>query len=223
MSSKLRRARQSKVCKTNTQWIASKYLEGALTTPRSGGKGESRFFMGKSITFVFLAGLISLFLVSDNRAAAFAQGVYAQEPQPVYPQEPQPLPPLPASQQPVDTGQPVPVMSAAQLDNLVAPIALYPDPLLSQVLVASTYPLEVVEAYQWIQANPGLTGPALTQAAQQQNSDPSVQALVMFPNVLRQLNQDITWTTNLGNAYLAQPQDVMNSIQQLRLPAQPAA
>ena len=173
--------------------------------------------MRKSITFLFLAGLISLFLVTDNRSVAFAQ-----EPQPVYPQEPQPLPPLPATQQPVDTGQPVPVMSAAQLDNLVAPIALYPDPLLSQVLVASTYPLEVVEAYQWIQANPGLTGPALTQAAQQQNWDPSVQALVVFPNVLRQLNQDITWTTNLGNAYLAQPQDVMNSIQHLRLQAQQA-
>jgi hypothetical protein len=113
-------------------------------------------------------------------------------------------------------------MSGAQLDNLVAPIALYPDPLLSQVLVASTYPLEVVQAYQWVQANPGLTGPALTQAAQQQNWDPSVQALVMFPDVLKQLNQDITWTTNLGNAYLAQPQDIMNSVQQLRLQAQQA-
>jgi hypothetical protein len=140
-------------------------------------------------------------------------------------QEPQPVPPLPSipqqpPQQPVDTGQPVPLLSAPQLDNLVAPIALYPDPLLSQVLVATTYPLEVVEAYQWQQANPGLTGPALTQAAQQQNWDPSVQALVMFPDVLKQLNQDITWTTNLGNAYLAQPQDVMNSIQQLRLQAQ---
>src|SRR6516165_3728429 len=71
-----------------------------------------------------------------------------------------------------------------QLDDLVAPIALYPDPLLSQVLVACTYPLEVVQAYQWTQSS-GLTGPALAQGAQQQNWDPSVQALVMFPDVLK--------------------------------------
>jgi hypothetical protein len=159
------------------------------------------------IEFAYLMGFTCVFLIAPNRSVVFAQ-------------EPQPVPPLPESGQPVDTGEPIPVMSAAQLDNLVAPIALYPDPLLSQVLVASTYPLEVVEAYQWLQANPGLTGPALTQAAQEQNWDASVQALVMFPDVLRQLNQDITWTTNLGNAYLAQPQDVMNSVQQLRLRAQ---
>jgi hypothetical protein len=151
--------------------------------------------------------IVCVFVVALNPLAASAQ-------------EPQPVPPLPAGPQPVDTGQPVPLMSAAQLNNLVAPIALYPDPLLSQVLVASTYPLEVVQAYQWLQANSGLSGPALTQAAQQQNWDPSVQALVMFPNVLKEMNQDITWTMNLGNAYLAQPQDVMNSVQQLRLQAQ---
>jgi hypothetical protein len=130
--------------------------------------------------------------------------------------------PLPQAPVPVDTGQPIPIMSPGELENLVAPIALYPDPLLSQVLVASTYPLEIVQASQWLQANPGLTGPSLPQAAAQQNWDPSVQALVMFPDVLRQLNQDITWTTNLGNAYLAQPQDVMNAAQRLRVRAQQA-
>src|ERR1700674_2571194 len=103
---------------------------------------------------------------------------------------------------PVDTGQPIPVLFGDQLDGLVAPIALYPDPLISQVLVASTYPVEIVEAYQWVQRNPGLSGPALTQAAQEQNWDPSVQALVMFPDVLRRLNEDVAWTTNLGNAFL---------------------
>jgi len=72
------------------------------------------------------------------------------------------------------------MLSPDQLNDLVAPIALYPDPLVSQILVAATYPLEVVEAYQWMQRNPGLTGPALTQAAQQQNWDPSIQALVIF-------------------------------------------
>src|SRR5262249_15121061 len=72
-----------------------------------------------------------------------------------------------------------------QLNDLLAPIALYPDPLLSQILVAATYPLEVVEAYQWLQRNPGLTGPALTQAAQQQNWDASIQALVVYMQRLR--------------------------------------
>jgi hypothetical protein len=116
----------------------------------------------------------------------------------------------------VDTGQPVPVLNANQLDDLVAPIALYPDPLISQILVASTYPLEVVEAYQWLQRNPGISGPALTQAAESQNWDPSVQALVMFPDVLKRLNEDVAWTTNLGNAFLAQQADVMGAVQRMR-------
>jgi hypothetical protein len=72
-------------------------------------------------------------------------------------------------------------LASNQLDDLVAPIALYPDPLLSQILVASTYPLELVQAFQWLGRNPGLAGAALTQAAEQQNWDPSVQALVVFP------------------------------------------
>jgi Protein of unknown function (DUF3300) len=109
-----------------------------------------------------------------------------------------------------------------QLDDLVAPIALYPDELVSQLLVACTYPLEVVEAYQFMQKNPGLTGPALTQAAQQQNWDASVQALVVFPDVLKRLNDDVTWTTNLGNAFLAQQQDVMDAVQRMRQKAEQA-
>jgi hypothetical protein len=109
-----------------------------------------------------------------------------------------------------------------QLNDLVAPVALYPDPLLSQVLVASTYPLEVVQAFQWLQRNPGLTGPALTQAVQQQNWDPSIQALMVFPDVIKRLNDDVTWTTNLGNAFLAQQADVMDAVQRMRLKAQQA-
>jgi hypothetical protein len=109
-----------------------------------------------------------------------------------------------------------------QLDGLVAPIALYPDPLLSQILVASTYPLELVQAWQWLQRSQGLTGPALTQAAQQQNWDPSIQALVVFPDLVKRLNQDITWTTNLGNAFLAQQPDVMDAVQRMRFQAQQA-
>jgi hypothetical protein len=107
-----------------------------------------------------------------------------------------------------------------QLDDLVAPIALYPDPLLSQVLVASTYPLEVVEAQQWLQRNGALKGQALMDAARQQNWDASVQAMVAFPNVLATMNQDVQWTTALGNAFLAQQSDVMAAVQRMRARAQ---
>jgi hypothetical protein len=108
------------------------------------------------------------------------------------------------------------------LDTLVAPIALYPDSLLSQVMVAATYPLEVVEAGQWLQQNRNLRGMALVNAAQQQNWDPSIQALVVFPDVLNLLTSDVRWTTDLGNAFLAQQADVMNAVQRMRAQAQAA-
>ena len=127
-----------------------------------------------------------------------------------------------AQAQPPALPPPDQLLSPDQLEDLVAPVALYPDPLLSQVLVASTYPLEVVQVSQWLQRNPGLKGPALTQAAQQQNWDASVQALVMFPDVIKRLNDDITWTTNLGNAFLAQQRDVMDAVQRMRAKAQQA-
>jgi hypothetical protein len=110
--------------------------------------------------------------------------------------------------------------SADQLDNLVAPIALYPDPLLSQVLVASTYPLEVVEASQWLQRNRNLRGKDLVNAAKQQPWDPSIQTLVVVPDTLQKLNEDIQWTTDLGEAFLAQEADVMNAVQRMRGRAQ---
>jgi hypothetical protein len=121
-----------------------------------------------------------------------------------------------------ESGQPVELLSADQLNDLVAPVALYPDPLISQILVAATYPIELVQAQQWLQRQPGLKGSALTAAAQQQNWDPSIQALLIFPDVMKRLNDDIDWTTNLGNAFLAQQTDVMNAIQRMRLSAQGA-
>jgi len=127
-----------------------------------------------------------------------------------------------AAQQPPQLPPPGQALAPGQLDDLVAPIALYPDPLVSQILVASTYPLELVQASQWLQRNPGFTGAALTQAAQQQNWDPSIQALVVFPDLVKRLNQDITWTTNLGNAFLSQQGDVMDAVQRMRLKAQQA-
>jgi hypothetical protein len=111
-------------------------------------------------------------------------------------------------------------LSPDQLDNLVSPIALYPDPLLGQLLAASTYPLELVEAQQWLQQNRNLQGRALEDAARQQPWDPSVQVLVAFPDVVALLNRDIRWTTDLGNAFLTQQADVMNAIQALRVQAQ---
>jgi hypothetical protein len=115
--------------------------------------------------------------------------------------------------------QPQSPISTDDLANLVAPIALYPDALLGQVLVACTYPLEVVEAQQWLQQNGNLHNRELIEAAQQQNWDPSVQALVAFPDVLALLNRNVRWTTDLGNAFLAQQSDVMTAIQGLRAQA----
>jgi hypothetical protein len=117
---------------------------------------------------------------------------------------------------------PAQAMPPEQLDNLVAPVALYPDRLLSQVLVAATYPLEVVEAAQWLQQNRNLRGRELVDAAREQNWDASIQALVVFPDVLSRLNSDIRWTTDLGNAFLAQQADVMNAVQRMRAQARAA-
>ena len=125
----------------------------------------------------------------------------------------QPVPPAQASEQ---------LLSPEQLDTLVAPVALYPDALLSQVLVAATYPIEISEAGQWLQQNPNLQGPQLVDAARQQNWDASIQALVVFPDVINRLNADIRWTTDLGNAFLSQQADVMNAVQQMRAQAMAA-
>ena len=129
-----------------------------------------------------------------------------------------PAPP-PLSSPPANQAQAQP-LPPQQLDNLVAPVALYPDPLLGQALVASTYPLELVEAQQWLQANGNLHGQQLMDAARQQNWDASVQALVAMPDVLTTLTQQIRWTTDLGNAFLAQQADVMNAVQRMRQRAQ---
>jgi uncharacterized membrane protein YgcG len=129
---------------------------------------------------------------------------------------------LRAAQQPPELPPPNQALAPNQLDDLVAPVALYPDPLVSQILVAATYPLELVQAFQWLQRNPGLNGAAVTQAAQQQNWDPSIQALMVFPDLVKRLNQDITWTTNLGNAFLSQQADVMDAVQRMRSKAEQA-
>ena len=106
-----------------------------------------------------------------------------------------------------------------QLDSLVAPIALYPDPLLSQTLVASTYPLEIIQLQQWLAQHKDLKDKALTDAVQKQDWDPSIQAMAALPDVAKQLAENIKWTTDLGNAFLAQQSDVMDAVQRMRTKA----
>ncbi|MEB4677647.1 DUF3300 domain-containing protein [Enterobacteriaceae bacterium G50] len=108
----------------------------------------------------------------------------------------------------------------AQINQWVAPIALYPDALLSQVLMASTYPANVVQAVQWSKDHPSLQGDAAIQSVSDQPWDASVKSLVAFPSLMNMMGQDPVWVENLGNAFLAQPQDVMNAVQQLRALAQ---
>lgn len=113
-------------------------------------------------------------------------------------------------------------LSQAQLEALVAPIALYPDPLVSQVLMAATYPLEVGEASNWAKTNSKLKGDALNQALQQQTWDASVKSLVSFPPVLEMMGSQLSWTQQLGNAVLAQQSETMSAIQALRAKAKQA-
>ena len=103
-----------------------------------------------------------------------------------------------------------------ELDSLVAPIALYPDPLLSQTLVASTYPLEIIQLQQWLEKHKGLKDKALTDAVTKENWDPSIQAMAVLPDVVKRLAENIKWTTDLGNAFLAQQSDVMDAVQRMR-------
>ncbi len=107
-----------------------------------------------------------------------------------------------------------------QLDQLVAPIALYPDSLVAQVLAASTFPAEIVEADRWVQANPDLKGDDLAKAVDQQTWDPSVKALTAFPSVLANMDKNLSWASSLGDAYYNQQSDVMNAIQVMRQKAQ---
>jgi Protein of unknown function (DUF3300) len=116
--------------------------------------------------------------------------------------------------------QEAPKIPAEQLDSLVAPVALYPDPMLAQVLAASTYPLEIIQLQQWLSKNQSLKDKALVDAVEKQPWDPSVQGLAAMPEVVKRLADDIQWTTDLGNAFLAQQNDVMEAVQRMRQKAQ---
>src|SRR5207253_11250503 len=107
-------------------------------------------------------------------------------------------------------------LASGELDSLVAPIALYSDPLLAQTLAASTYPLEVIQLQQWMDRNKNLKEKALADAVAKQPWDPSVQALAAYPDVIQRMAGNIQWTTDLGNAFLAQQSDVMDAVQRMR-------
>lgn len=143
---------------------------------------------------------------------------FAQEAPPPPPDQ-QGMPPQDQGPPPEDQGAPPQqwnALSPDQLNQLVAPVALYPDSLVAQVLAASTYPTQVVDADRFVQANAGASPDQMSQMVNGQPWDPSVKALTAFPSVLSNMDKNLDWTTQLGNAYYNQPQDVMNAVQSMR-------
>jgi hypothetical protein len=128
----------------------------------------------------------------------------------------------PPTTSPAPPAEETPKIPNDQLDSLVSPIALYPDPLLAQTLAAATYPLEVIQLQQWLAKNAKLKDKALADAVGKQNWDPSIQAMAALPEVVKQLADNIAWTSDLGNAFLAQQSDVMDAVQRMRAKAQGA-
>ena len=119
--------------------------------------------------------------------------------------------------------QPPPAQQSLQeLQQLVAPIALYPDALVAQILAASTYPTEIVEADRWMQSHPNLKGEELANEVDRQPWDPSVKALTQFPSVLENMDKNLSWTSSLGDAYANQQQDVTDAVQAMRQQARNA-
>jgi uncharacterized membrane protein YgcG len=122
----------------------------------------------------------------------------------------------------VDPVSAPPQQSNQELDQLVAPIALYPDPLVAQILAAATYPTEIVEADRWLQEHPDLAGDALAKAVDAQPWDPSVKALAPFPGLLGMMDKNLSWTSSLGEAYVNGQQNVLDAVQAMRQRAQQA-
>ncbi|AMR14448.1 DUF3300 domain-containing protein [Klebsiella quasipneumoniae] len=167
----------------------------------------------------FKPHIITLLCSAGLLAAAGTLYVQSRTPetvtQPTAQPAPAPTPAAPAAAEPVAA-----TYTQAQIDQWVAPIALYPDSLLSQVLMASTYPDNVMQAVQWSQDNPTMKGDPAVQAVASQPWDPSVKSLVAFPALLAMMGENPPWVENLGNVFLAQPHDVMDSVQRLRAIAQ---
>lgn len=170
----------------------------ALATGDVSGKTSSLARLGcftRQAVALSLSGL--MILIPMGQSSAFAQ----------------PLPVASPAAPEAAGGQ---ALTAEQLNQLVAPIALYPDALTAQVLVAATYPTQVVQANRWRQAQGNASPEQVAAAVDSQNWDPSVKALTAFPSVLAQMDRNLQWTTDLGNAYYNQPQDVMSAVQTMR-------
>ncbi len=150
---------------------------------------------------------------------------YSQVPPPAVPLSPAPPGQAQAPQAAPPPGQQPPqAFTQQQVDQLLAPVALYPDQLIAQILMGATYPLEIVEAQRWLQTgqNAQLKGDQLAAALEQQEWDPSVKSLVAFPQVLNMMNNNLQWTEQLGDAFLSNQAGVMDTVQQLRQRAQTA-
>jgi hypothetical protein len=175
--------------------------------------GDNARSMGQKVAQRSLVSLLSLALLF----ATFPVSLSAQD------QDAQ-APPPPDSQasQPGGQAPPYAQQTPEQLQRLVAPIALYPDSLVAQILAASTFPDEIVEADRWVQAHPDLKGESLGQAVDQQPWDPSVKALAAFPSVLGNMDKNLSWTSSLGDAYYNQQQDVTDAVQVMRHKAEQA-
>src|ERR1700722_7910043 len=172
---------------------------------------------GRSLPLILVAAV----LVSTS---PMVTGCSRGEDQPAAAPSPQAEPSVAATAPPaapppaaaVEPGPPPGAASPQELQELVSPIALYPDVLVAQILAGSTYPTQVVEADRWLKDNPNLTGDQLANQVNQQAWDPSIKSLTQFPTVLNTMNDSLAWTSSLGEAYYNQPSDVMNAIQVLR-------
>lgn len=211
---------------------ATAFLQGLTDTlPPSPSRWNSIGRAALRVRQVFALVLVVLIVPMGQGALLFAQPAPQQQqyngapPPPPADQNGSPNQYAPQDQgaPPEDQGTPQgQPLSPEELGQMVAPIALYPDALVAQVLAASTYPTEVVEADRWVQAQGNVPPEQLAAAANQQSWDPSVKALVAFPSVLAQMDRNLQWTTDLGNAYYNQPDDVMSAVQDMRARAQAA-
>jgi Protein of unknown function (DUF3300) len=182
-----------------------KLLKALLQSTKEGiAMSDIKSARSKRISRYEFMALAALMILSVSSLPLLAQDQQGQQPPQQQPQPQQQL------------------LTQQQLQQLVAPIALYPDALLAQVLTASTYPLEVTLSARWAEKNPNLKGPALEEAMQKEPWDPSVKGLTSVPQVLAMMNEKLDWTNQLGEAFLAQPDDVQNAIQALRAKADAA-
>ncbi len=200
---------------TSSSLLQDSHLEHSRDKKPAGFRRAVQFLIAVATGLVLMPSMFA-------QQATYGQYAYDQG-QPSYPQQTYPqqayLAPDPSQQQ--GYGQPQP-LTAANLEQLVAPIALYPDTLVAQILTASTYPQQVAEADSWRRAQGYAPSEQIASGANAQPWDPSVKALTAFPQVLAQMDQNLHWTTELGEAYYNQPQDVLQAVQVMRERAQSA-